>query len=169
MKNSKGKILGCIFAILVILAVYILLTTWNDRRIQKKLEDEMPTLLGKIEEMIPDDDLALTSQGTMAEGEYNILEHPYRLLIKNRAILAETTLPTYGLETLEPYLTEYFDYYWDNGTNYYAEIIEGSFKEDYNLPSFKIYVEDLELEIECVWYSSRQIYHFYSRFNPEGQ
>lgn len=156
-----------IIAILLILVLFLFLSRWKEYRREKEWEEKMLIPIGEIEDTIPEDDISLTSQDTIADGEVSLQDFPDRIAIKNKSVLADTSLPSYGYKTLEAYLTEYFNYYWDTGTNYYAEVVEDSFQEDYNLPSFKLYVEELDLEIECIWYSSRQIYHFYSRFNSE--
>lgn len=169
MNKSKTQFIKYFLAIIIIFMIYILITTWKDMKMKKEMSESELIPASKVEDTISHDDIALTAQDTMAPGEYDIQSHPDRLLIKNKSILADTTLPSYGYKTLDAYLTEYFDYYWDNGTNYYAEIVEDSFEGDYNLPSFKIYVEELDLEIRCVWYSSRQVYHFYSRLNQEEE
>ena len=164
--NNKRKLLLSCLGILLILLSYILLSAWRDYRNEKKIAEQMLIPIGEINDMIPTDDISLSNVGTMPEEQESLQDYPDRIAILNKSVLADTTLPSYGLKTLEAYLTEYFDYYWDTGVNYYAEVVEDSFKGDYNLPSFNLYVEELDLEIECIWYSSRQVYHFYSRFNP---
>lgn len=165
--NNRRKMLIYIVAVLLILVLFLFLSRWKEYRMEKELEEKMLIPIGEIDDRIPEDDVALSSQDTMADGEVNLQDFPDRIAIKNKSVLADTSLPSYGYKTLEAYLTEYFNYYWDTGTNYYAEVVEGSFQADYNLPSFRLYVEELDLEIECIWYSSRQVYHFYSRFNSE--
>lgn len=168
MSRNK-KILLSILIVIIILIGYILMVQVRANHLQSK-NDENELIPRAIEEAsFGYDDLALSGEDTIAEGEVTIQDFPDRIIIRNKAILMDTTLPTYAYKTLEEYLTQYMDYYWDNGINYYGEVVEDSFKEDYNLPSFKIYVEDIDLEIECEYYVSREMYLFYSRFNPEHE
>jgi len=165
--NNRQKMLLYIIAVLLLCVLFIFLSKWKEYRIVEEIEQKLLIPIGEINDIIPEDDVALSSHDTMADYEVSLQDFPDRIAIKNKSILADTSLPSYGYKTLEAYLTEYFDYYWDNGTNYYAEVVENSFQADYNLPSFKLYVEELNLEIECIWYSSRQVYHFFSKFNIE--
>lgn len=169
MEQSKKKqLLHYVTIVIIIVLIYILFSVIRYFIKKHEYESHLIKPVSTIEDTIPADDISLTSASTIAEGEVSIQDAPCRLVIENKNILCDTTLPTLGYRTLDDYMNQYFNYYWNNGTNYLAEIVEGSYDEDYNFPSFKVYVPELDLEIDCYWYVAREVYHFYSRFNPEG-
>lgn len=99
----------------------------------------------------------------------DISENPCRVMVDNMGVLFDEGIQTAALDYLELYLNEYFNFYLDNGTNYIAEYVEGTFVPDLNFPTFHIYIEELDLDIQCVYITSKEYYRFTSRFNPNGE
>ena len=86
---------------------------------------------------------------------------PHRVTIVN--------LDNYAVDSLEDYLDRYFDYYLANGMKYEGSIIKDSYKYNINFPSFKIYVSELDLEINCLYIVARNRYRFDSALSEETE
>ena len=96
--------------------------------------------------------------------------HPvYKVTIENIGDLADTEIQLIALDYIEPYLHEYLNYYQPDGKYYYAKYVEDSYIESYNIPRFNVYIEELDLEIECMCILSEHYYRFKSRFNPDWE
>lgn len=96
--------------------------------------------------------------------------HPiFKVTIENRGDLAETGIQLVSMDYIEPYLHDYLNYYQPDGKYYYAKYVEDSYIESYNIPRFNVYIEELDLEIECLFIIDEHYYRFKSRFNPNGE
>lgn len=79
------------------------------------------------------------------------------VLCDNINILADTTLPLYGIHSLEPYMLRYLNYYIGEG-EYHIKIMD--FKEDTNFPSFHVSLLNTGDTIKCTYNIATQRYSF---------
>ena len=168
--KTKKQAIYCMIGVLVILLILLGISGIKKFNAKKKYVEfikTQPVLVSFEKDSYAQEE----SQGDKEyEMTYDLQnEAPDRVMIENLDELAKAGLTINGLDYLEPYLTQYFDYYLQNGTNYYGKYVEDSFRSDYNFPSFTIYVEDLDLEIDCIYIIYQNLYRFTSRFNPDGK
>ena len=165
MNNHKKTILViAILAILVLLG-FILASVIRDKKEKKELE-ESTTSFVSISEKTDEEELVATGPTGPAEIDDGYL---YRVTITNISDLTATGIQTIALDYIEPYLNEYFNYYLQDGNHYNAVYVADSYIDSYNIPQFTVYIEDLDLEIDCMCILSEKYYRFRSRFNPDWE
>lgn len=166
--NSTKKYITYAGIVLFILISSLLLTGFLKKKQEEKVFASSPVLIG-IEQTYEENphEIGLSGLEYTPPAEGDIEEYPERVRVLNMNVLGPTSLPDIAFQTLPEYLTQYFDYYMNDKTKYTAVILEDTIKDDYNLPSFHLYIEDLDLDIECIYYSSRGFYYFFSRLNPD--
>ena len=154
---------------LLVVAMILVLFVVDQIKRQKELNDF--TRYAPIQIEAPPEINAETGKGLgeAADSDATLQGTLNRVVIENMNELAKTPLPDRALWTLETYLSAYFNYYLDNDTHYYAEFLPDTYVSNKNLPCFTIHVKDLEMDVVCTWYASRNIYHFTSDFNPNGE
>lgn len=168
-KTKKQAIL-CIIGVLVIAIAIILGSLIYKAYRQKKYEETAPILIEKPSANNGDtQNLATTGHTTISPADDDLQNYPLRVMLSNKADLARTNIPDLALNVLELNLDEYFNYYLDTGLNYTAEYVVDSYYDDYNLPYFYLHIKELDMDIQCTWYTGRNLYHFYSDLNPEGK
>lgn len=96
-------------------------------------------------------------------------EYVYRVSIDNMRELADTGIIPEALDYIEPYLDQYFAYYLGTEDRYSAVYVKDTYKQIYDSYEFKVYVEELDLEIDCIYVASEKYYFLESRFNPNGE
>lgn len=165
MKNSKKVIILMMGLVLSVFIVFVAITIFQNKSEDKQSEENEATFTS-IEE--PESSY-LVADETVGIPPLDMSENPYRVMLSNPGDLLDLGIQYDAFDYLEPYLNEYFNYYLDNGTNYFAEYVEDTFVPDINFPTFHIYIEELDLDIECVYITSKEYYRFTSRFNPNGE
>lgn len=168
MSKKKQYFIYASIIILILVSALTITHLYSKHQSQKALEDS-PILLGTEETMYEENplEIGMTAFENTPPEENALEEYPDRVLILNMSELGDSSLPDIALQSLQPYLSDYLNYYWDNGVNYEGVIVEDSYKEDFNLPSFHVYIEEIDLDIECIYHTTRHFYYMYSRLNPE--
>ena len=168
-ENKKLALVSMFVVVLIMLVLFCV----DQYRKHKALDDyskyapiqiEAPATTQQI-----DVNPAINGKKTSADADTTLQEYPFRIAIRNMNELSETPLPDKALWIIEANLNRYFNYYLDNGTNYYADFLPDTYISNKNLPCFTIHVEGLEMDIVCTWYTSRGFYNFTSDFNPNGE
>lgn len=162
----KKRILVLIISLVTIITVLFIVfnhnTGYNKQNklvpiSSEKEHEEIVVLQETYEEMAPEED------------ESEIQDAESRIILTDITEISDNRLPPAGTALLEGYLTQYMDYYWNDGKNYFGYVVEGSYEYDVNFPTFQVYVPSLDLTIDCMYYVSREIYYFWSRFNPKDE
>lgn len=169
-KENKKLSLIMMLCVIALLLVFFIL---DQMKRQKELNDfskyapipmEAPAEVNNQEE-----NRSLYNLKTAADSDATLQDSPFRVVIKNMDELAKTPLPDYALWSIETYLDRYFNFYMDSKTNYYGEFVPDSYISNQNLPCFTIHIEALDMDVQCTYYASRQIFRFISDFNPDGE
>lgn len=91
-----------------------------------------------------------------------------RVKVLNMSLLDNISLPSEAGEILIDNLNDYMNYYDNTGSSYEGVIMEDTLKDDFIMPSFHVYIEEIDLDIECLYHTTRDFFFLYSRYNPEG-
>ena len=165
MSNHKRTILIVAILALLVLIGFILASALREKKEKEKIE-ESTTSFVSISENSDEEELVATGPTGPTEIDDG---YTYRVTITNIADLTATGIQTIALDCIEPYLNEYFNYYLQDGNHYDAVYVADSYIESYNIPQFQVYIEELDLEIDCMCILSEKYYRFRSRFNPEWE
>ena len=98
-----------------------------------------------------------------SEKDNQLNDYPYRVMVCGIKNIAET-MPEDACNLIEPYLSQYIDYYDKTGNKYTADYIPGSFKANTNWPSFNIYLHTAtdDIKIRCIYWTAGKYYEFQS-------
>ncbi len=139
----------------------------SDKRNKKMLEEqEVMALSGENIAVIEETEIGLSNLEITNDLD-TLEDYPERVMITNLSVLANTSIPTAAIYSLQEYLTMYLDYYLETNTTYEGTIIEDTVKDSNISPSFHVYIEEIELDIECLFHPTRKLYYLYSRLNPK--
>ena len=165
MNNHKKTIFIVAILALLVLLGFILASVLREKKEKEEIEESTASFVSISEKSDEEELVAIGPTGPT-----EIEENPvYRVTITNRGDLYDTGIQGPAMDYIEPYLNEYFNYYLQDGNHYEATYVKDSYIASYNIPRFNVYIEDLDLEIECMYIIDEQYYRFKSRFNPDGE
>lgn len=167
--TKKKQYLIYVIIIAGILSLALLIMHISKKSAEKRAAQNMPTLIGTEETVLEENpmEIGMTALETTPDQEDPTEEIEDRVIIHNMSELADSSLSNEALVSLQDYLTDYMNYYWDTDDTFDGVIVEDSYKDDFNLPSFHVYIEEIDLDIECIYHTTRHFYYMYSRLNPE--
>lgn len=161
MKYKKKFLVEILIILMMILLMGCFIILYQKKNKMKEADLKIQsTELTPIATILPEE---MDLSQTVSEKDEMLSDYPYRVKVSGMANIAEV-LPDDACYMLEPYLSQYINYYDKNTENYNAEIVPDSYNEDLNWPSFHVtvHIEDTDIDVKCIYWICGKYYDFYS-------
>lgn len=161
--NNKNKLFLIIATTFIcIIAVFFISCTILKKSNNKHISTLTPNK--ETSENI-NSNLSLYGNTTSVEDSKN---YPLQVNVTNLSELGKTSIPDYGLSSLEEYLSRYVSHYLGTENNFKAVYVENSYRENINFPIFFIKITgDEDIQVKCVYKVVEQRYSFYSKLSEQ--